>query len=40
MTAELPTILATSGGLMPSTRLRWEIGPLTDYAVELANRFS
>jgi peptidase E len=36
MTADVPTILATSGGLVPSRRLRWEVGPLTDYAVELA----
>jgi peptidase E len=36
MTAAVPTILATSGGLVPSRRLRWEFGPLTDYAVELA----
>ena len=36
MTAAEPTILATSGGLVPSRRLRWEVGPLTDYAVELA----
>ena len=36
MTAAVPTILATSGGLLPSRRLRWEVGPLTDYAVELA----
>jgi len=36
MTAAVPTILATSGGLVPSRRLRWEVGPLTDYAVELA----
>jgi peptidase E len=36
MTAAVPTILATSGGLVPSRRLRWEFGPLTDYAVQLA----
>lgn len=36
MTAEQPTILATSGGAQPSKRLIWEIGPLTDYAIELA----
>ena len=36
MTAAVPTILATSGGLVASRRLRWEFGPLTDYAVELA----
>ena len=36
MTADEPTILATSGGAVPSKRVRWEVGPLTDYAVELA----
>ncbi len=36
MTAAEPTILATSGGMVASRRLRWEVGPLTDYAVELA----
>ncbi|MBV9821208.1 MAG: peptidase E [Actinobacteria bacterium] len=36
MTAAEPTILATSGGLLPARRTRWEFGPLTDYAVELA----
>ncbi len=36
MSADQPTILATSGGARPSRRLRWEVGPLTDYAVELA----
>lgn len=36
MTAAEPTILATSGGVVPSRRLRWEVAPLTDYAVELA----
>jgi peptidase E len=36
MTAAEPTILATSGGMVPSRRIRWEVGPLTDYAVELA----
>lgn len=34
-TAE-PTILATSGGLRPGIRSRFEFSPLTDYAVELA----
>jgi peptidase E len=34
--AESPTILATSGGFAESTRLSWEVGPLTRYAVELA----
>jgi peptidase E len=36
MPAASPTILATSGGAVASTRLRWEVGPLTRYAVELA----
>lgn len=31
-----PTILATSGGARASTRLEWEVGPLTRHAVELA----
>jgi len=34
--ADAPTILATSGGVRPSGRLRWEVGPLTRHAVELA----
>src|SRR4051812_9376970 len=36
MTAAEPTILATSGGMVPAQRTRWEFGPLSDYAVELA----
>ena len=36
MSADAPTILATSGGLVPGTRTRWEFSPLTDHAVELA----
>lgn len=36
MSADEPTILATSGGLIASRRVRWQVGPLTDYAVELA----
>ena len=36
MTADQPTILATSGGAVPGKRARWEVGPLTDYAIELA----
>jgi peptidase E len=36
MTAEAPTILATSGGMVPGRRTPFEVGPLTDYAVELA----
>jgi len=34
--SRLPTILATSGGFADSARLRWEVGPLTRFAVELA----
>lgn len=36
MSAEAPTILATSGGLIPGTRTRWEFSALTEYAFELA----
>lgn len=36
MTADEPTILATSGGAVVSRRIRWQVGPLTDYAVELS----
>ena len=36
MTADAPTILATSGGVVPGRRVRWEVGPLTDYAIDLA----
>jgi peptidase E len=36
MGADGPTILATSGGWVPGTRTRFEVGPLTEYAVELA----
>ena len=36
MTADGPTILATSGGIVAGTRTRWEVGPLTHHAVELA----
>ena len=36
MTADAPTILATSGGIVPATRVRWELGPLTEYAIDLA----
>ncbi len=36
MTADAPTILATSGGIVPGRRVRWELGPLTEYALELA----
>src|SRR5918993_1770034 len=34
--ADAPTILATSGGAVPADRIRWSVGPLTDYAVELS----
>ncbi len=36
MPADVPTILATSGGLRLGERTRWEFHSLTDYAVELA----
>ena len=36
MTADAPTILATSGGIVPGTRTRWEFSALTRHAVELA----
>ncbi len=36
MTADAPTILATSGGLRPGERTPWAFSPLTHYAVELA----
>jgi peptidase E len=36
VTADAPTILATSGGYGDSARLAWEVGPLTRHAVELA----
>ncbi len=36
MTADAPTILATSGGIVPGTRVRWELGPLTEFAIDLA----
>jgi peptidase E len=36
VTADAPTILATSGGVVPATRFAWSVGPLTDYAIELA----
>ena len=37
MTADAPTILATSGGIVPGSRTRYEVGPLTHRAVELAD---
>jgi peptidase E len=36
MSADQPTILATSGGIVPGTRTRYEFSPLTQYAVDLA----
>lgn len=36
MAADQPTILATSGGIRPGARTPWEVGALTEYAVELA----
>jgi peptidase E len=36
VTAAEPTILATSGGIVPGTRTRWELGPLTEFALDLA----
>ena len=37
VSADQPTILATSGGITLGRRIRWEFAPLTDYAVELAD---
>lgn len=36
MTSGIPTILATSGGVVPGRRTRWAAGPLTRHAVDLA----
>lgn len=36
MTADAPTILATSGGAVPGVRTRWEFSGLVDFAIELA----
>lgn len=36
MTADVPTILATSGGIVPGRRTRWELSALTDLAVDLS----
>ncbi|MFA6299443.1 MAG: peptidase E [Nocardioides sp.] len=36
MAADAPTILATSGGIVAGSRTRWEVGPLTHHAIELA----
>src|SRR5947208_16056515 len=36
MPADAPTILATSGGIRPGRRIRWELNSLTEYAIELS----
>ena len=36
MPADAPTILANSGGVAPGRRVRWEFGPLSEYAIELS----
>ena len=36
MSADAPTILATSGGLRPAQRTPWEIGELTEYAIDVS----
>ena len=36
MPADVPTIVATSGGLKPGRRVRWEFSALTEHAVDLA----
>lgn len=36
MPADVPTIVATSGGMVPGRRTRWMPGPLTQFALELA----
>jgi len=36
MPADTPTILATSGGIVPGTRTHWSVGPLTELAVDLS----
>lgn len=36
MTADAPTILATSGGLVPGRRTRFALGPLVRHAVDLS----
>jgi peptidase E len=35
VTADQPTILATSGGLVPAQRVLWEFAPLSEYAIDL-----
>jgi peptidase E len=36
MPADAPTILATSGGIRPGRRVRWELNALTEFAIELS----
>jgi peptidase E len=36
MPAATPTILATSGGIVPARRIRWEFGPLIEHAIALS----
>jgi peptidase E len=36
MPATEPTILATSGGMIRGSRISWELGPLTEHAIELS----
>ena len=36
MSADQPTILATSGGLKPGRRTRWELGGLSEFAIDLS----
>src|SRR5687768_990384 len=36
MPADAPTVLATSGGWSFGARTRWEVGPLTEHAIELS----
>ena len=36
MPADAPTILATSGGIVPGRRTRWSVGALTELAVDLS----
>ena len=35
MSADAPTILATSGGFREGRRTRWEFSALTEYAIDL-----
>ena len=36
MPADVPTILATSGGIRPGRRIRWELNRLTEFAIDLS----